>query len=551
VIESCDLIIRQPGHPERVVRLQDGVTRLGRAEDNDVVLSDVGVSRRHARLVVSRDAVRVEDLGSGNGTYYRGFRVQSQQVDDADELVIDPFVLQFRIRGSSKKIAHATTEPVPTAPTPGTGARLDVVAGAGLAKTSYPISARGLTIGRSETRDVVIPDPAASRHHCSILQRDNTWILRDMGSANGVYVNGNRVRESLLADGDRIRIGNTEMRFVIGDATQADSTTQRVRPEPWGGDGWTANELSLPQPEAATPRAHARQGSSVGRVVIGGLGLLAVFVIIFVMAFVVFLGSYLIYANMMSHPTTLAGAPTPPAWHLDLPGGLPNSDVKTLQDQGIQALKSGDNKAALESFYRVLRAEPGKASAERLAFAAGEYLVLHALEEQLRTSADARRAREARRTALLDDVHRGGARRRNAIDELIKDFRDDPVVNSDLDWTASAAALQAQRDMTDAAELCNDDKWSDAATKYGAVIATTLDPSTRKSARAGFKLARRELAREVSAEWRAGVLAQKAGDTGVARVHLQKVLAIDPNNPSARVRLAMLGPSDGAVPKPQ
>ena len=46
VIESVELMIKQPGHADRTVRLPEGATRLGRAEDNEVVLSDVGVSRR-------------------------------------------------------------------------------------------------------------------------------------------------------------------------------------------------------------------------------------------------------------------------------------------------------------------------------------------------------------------------------------------------------------------------------------------------------------------------------------------------------------------------
>ena len=60
--------MRRSGHPERRVSLDLGVSHFGRADDNDVVLSDIGVSRRHARVVVRQDGVFVEDLGSGNGT---------------------------------------------------------------------------------------------------------------------------------------------------------------------------------------------------------------------------------------------------------------------------------------------------------------------------------------------------------------------------------------------------------------------------------------------------------------------------------------------------
>lgn len=540
MIEQVEMIIRQPGHPDRVVKLQDGVTRLGRAEDNDIVLSDVGVSRRHARLVVTRDQVRVEDLGSGNGTYYRGFRVQSQVVEDSDELVIDPFVLVFRVKGAAKKQAGDMTMPAQ-----GATARLDVVAGAGLAKTSYPIGPRGLTIGRSETRDVVIPDPAASRHHCSILLRDNQWVLRDMGSANGVFVNGTRVRESLLADGDRVRIGNTEMRFVIGDATQADSTTQRVSPDPWSDNDsqWTEHDVSLPIPEANTPaQRQPRRGSSAGRWIVGGIGLVALAGVLFVSAALVVVAVVVVVnQNQFAGGTaTVAGPPAqPPEWKLDLPGGLPAADVRTLQEQGMESLRAGDNKTALQNFYRVLQTEPGKPSAERLAFAAGEYLVLQSLDEQLKATTEARKTREARRAQLLLDLNRSSTKKR-AMASLVAEYRDDPVVNDKLDWTPSQAMEAIEKDLAAAAEHVDGERWAEAAALYAKIIEKTQDPTWRKTASAGLKSARRELARLTASEWREGVLAESKGDAASAKAHYEKVLAADPGNVSAKTRLARL-----------
>ena len=161
MIESVEVVIRQPGFPDRVVALHEGATRIGRSEDNELVLSDVGVSRRHAQVYWSGSECLIEDLGSGNGTYHRGQRVQSHQLADGDEVVIDPFLVLFRIRGGDARQGGGQAA--------GAGARLDVIVGTGLAGASYPIMGSGLSIGRAEDRDVVIPDPAASRHHCQIL----------------------------------------------------------------------------------------------------------------------------------------------------------------------------------------------------------------------------------------------------------------------------------------------------------------------------------------------------------------------------------------------
>lgn len=536
MIESVDLIIRQAGHPERVVKLHEGVTRLGRAEDNDVVLSDVGVSRRHSRIMINHDAVRVEDLGSGNGTYYRGFRVQNQQVEDGDELVVDPFVLQFRIKGGPSR---AQVVPTDTGPV---GARLDVVVGAGLARSSYPITSRGLTIGRSETRDVVIADPAASRHHCSVLYRDGVWSLRDMGSANGIFVNGIRARESLLADGDRFRIGNTELRFVLGgDLAMADSDTNRTPRQTWANPG-TATEpeiilgrpLDAPTPNAREPRTG---GMGAGSMIAGGIGIVAAVGLLALAVLVVLAAGVLLYQRQQAASTQTPNG-RPLAWALTLPGGLAPVDIDTLQKQGISALQSGDNKTALQDFYRILQTEAGTASAERLAFAAGEYVILDSLQTELEASTKTRLAREQRRTELLADATSGGSRRKPAVEALVKDFRDDSVVNSTLAWTPSEASKQLSRDLADAAVAQDDSQWARAVELYTKVLPKVSDPIQRKTAYAGVEACRRELARDVAADWRAAVLASANGDTSTAKAKWDAVIKVDPTNPSARIRTA-------------
>ena len=103
------VVVRRPGQPERRVSVGLGVAHLGRAEDNDIVLTDIGVSRRHARLVVQESGVTIEDLGSGNGTYFRGSRVNRQPVRDGDEFLIDPFRLVIEIEAIEPMAADGLT----------------------------------------------------------------------------------------------------------------------------------------------------------------------------------------------------------------------------------------------------------------------------------------------------------------------------------------------------------------------------------------------------------------------------------------------------------
>jgi pSer/pThr/pTyr-binding forkhead associated (FHA) protein len=71
-----------------------------------------------------------------------------------------------------------------------------------------------MTIGRSSRTDIRISDPYASRVHAEIKREGDQFFLSDAGSANGTYVNGQRVKAPVpLRSGDQIRIGGTEIEY--------------------------------------------------------------------------------------------------------------------------------------------------------------------------------------------------------------------------------------------------------------------------------------------------------------------------------------------------
>ena len=68
-----------------------------------------------------------------------------------------------------------------------------------------------MTIGRSHDNGLVLADREVSRHHARIAAQRGRLVLSDLGSTNGVLVNGRRVREVGLAAGDRITLGRTTL----------------------------------------------------------------------------------------------------------------------------------------------------------------------------------------------------------------------------------------------------------------------------------------------------------------------------------------------------
>jgi Protein of unknown function (DUF3662)/Inner membrane component of T3SS, cytoplasmic domain len=72
-----------------------------------------------------------------------------------------------------------------------------------------------LLIGRSRECEVVLADPNVSRKHAELRREGGRWVIADLGSTNGIKVNGRRVDRAPLEPGDRITLGLTELTFEL------------------------------------------------------------------------------------------------------------------------------------------------------------------------------------------------------------------------------------------------------------------------------------------------------------------------------------------------
>lgn len=94
---------------------------------------------------------------------------------------------------------------------------------------------RPFTIGRDPGNDIILRDPKVSRHHAEIVFERGFFVLHDLASANGTYVNAKRVRVAPLTHGAKLRLGNSYGRFSEELPTEADSEAQNdenYRPAP-------------------------------------------------------------------------------------------------------------------------------------------------------------------------------------------------------------------------------------------------------------------------------------------------------------------------------
>ncbi len=78
----------------------------------------------------------------------------------------------------------------------------------------FSLDADLMHIGRSPAADIVLDDASVSRRHALIARRGDRTVILDDRSLNGVAVNGTRVGEAELHDGDTVAVGRVQLRFV-------------------------------------------------------------------------------------------------------------------------------------------------------------------------------------------------------------------------------------------------------------------------------------------------------------------------------------------------
>ncbi|NIR59934.1 MAG: FHA domain-containing protein, partial [Gammaproteobacteria bacterium] len=104
--------------------------------------------------------------------------------------------------------------------------------------TRHPVSGDTFRIGRHADNELMVADASISRFHAEIKHELNSrYVIRDLESLNGVYVNGRKARTAILSNGDLIELGDVTLKFTVFAAHDrpdleggADSTVTPFRP---------------------------------------------------------------------------------------------------------------------------------------------------------------------------------------------------------------------------------------------------------------------------------------------------------------------------------
>lgn len=183
---------------------------IGRTTDNDIILQNSSVSRKHAVLYMEHNMVFIQDLGSVNGVQIDDNPVQgSMQITEQSQVKIGTFKL-FIEYVSPEESDRGGFQTAVVHPNQAHG-KIVVTNGPQAGKEFYlfePIT----SVGRTEENDITIAHISVSRHHSRLKYEDNgSYVITDPSSSNGTFVRDERVVQGKRAwHGDPIRFGQIE-----------------------------------------------------------------------------------------------------------------------------------------------------------------------------------------------------------------------------------------------------------------------------------------------------------------------------------------------------
>jgi ABC-type multidrug transport system ATPase subunit/pSer/pThr/pTyr-binding forkhead associated (FHA) protein len=180
---------------------------IGASPDCAIRIAQTDVSAQHARLSWSGGAWVLEDLQSTNGTFVNGQRIGVARVDRESRVALGSHDTTLdKLLGSV-----APQRPSPTGP--GTSPRGGPPEPVGPVE-EYPVESRMLIIGRDERCDIQIAEARVSGRHARVFRNAGRLVLEDSGSANGTFVNGERIAWKILTADDIVQVGSRQMRFL-------------------------------------------------------------------------------------------------------------------------------------------------------------------------------------------------------------------------------------------------------------------------------------------------------------------------------------------------
>lgn len=219
---------------ERIVANQQRIS-IGRTTDNDIVLDNRGVSRRHALIEMGHSGHAVViDNESLNGTFVNQRKINEEVLKDRDIITIGKYTLEYIVSSSvpapnaqgsfdgtmiletrkHRKLMEMDRQE--KAAVDAAGGNPILVAEKHARAPQYQLTNDVVTFGRSSFVNIPVKGFWVKDIQAKLIPEGDRWELVNVGRAGKTRVNGEPVSRSLLRNGDLIQIGRTVFRFLCG-----------------------------------------------------------------------------------------------------------------------------------------------------------------------------------------------------------------------------------------------------------------------------------------------------------------------------------------------
>ncbi len=185
--EPDSVFCAQCGNKLKAPESQIIEVRVGKADDNDIVIKNRYISSYHCKFIIDGDNIKVFDLNSTNGVYVNGKKVSISVIDPKDKVNLS-LHSQFDLKELDRfrKKEQISPQIIPIIPKPDKSV---------------------IRIGRSSANDIVLDNVKVSRFHAIIENIDGKWFIEDLDSLNHSFVNGKKIKRIQINLNDLITIG--------------------------------------------------------------------------------------------------------------------------------------------------------------------------------------------------------------------------------------------------------------------------------------------------------------------------------------------------------
>jgi len=227
--------------PEIVVKFEDQIIErvvsekkrisIGRTSDNDIVLDNRGVSRKHAQIEFNDNAAVIIDNESLNGTFVNSRKITEEVLRDGDEITIGKFVLQFYSEGRREEtgagldgtmVLKTKKQQELLKNDKSEREILDRMGGSVLLGedntdfSEYRIDREVTTIGKAKFVHVHAKGFLLSGIQAKIVSEQDQKVIVNLGRKGKTKVNGEFIEKQILKNGDLIQVGKSVYKFLEG-----------------------------------------------------------------------------------------------------------------------------------------------------------------------------------------------------------------------------------------------------------------------------------------------------------------------------------------------